>query len=201
MLTSAIIARFNLQIDDASELSSDEELALANEVYSEVCNDRPWEWLKSTFSGSTSVSVPYVALSSDFVMFSPNKENRSVVFIGTDYQEYSVVPFSSRREHLDADGFCYLDMVNRRLYFTKQPTEVKTVEYDYIKKPTALTTATEPIITTDSFGNMIAYGMAKRFPSIEQADKATSYARDNDSEYNHILTDLQIEDAHNKLGY
>lgn len=200
MLTSAIIARFNLQVDDSSELSSSEELDLANEVYSEVCNDRPWEWLKRTATGSTSISVPYIALPSDFKELSPNKEGVSVIFVGTTFEEYAVVPFSSRREHRDESNVCYIDVPNARLYFALQPTEVKTIEFDYLAKPTALTTATEPLITDSSFGNMIAYGMARRFPSIEQADKATSYANANEGEFNRILNDYRFIDANIKLG-
>lgn len=200
MLTSAIIERFRLQVDDATELSSDEEVALANEVYNEICNDRPWEWLKGEASGTTSTSVPYIALPSDFKELAPNKYLKSVVFVGSDYQEYTVVPFSARREHRDQDGFCYIDVPNQRLVFTKQPTEAKAVEFDYIKKPTDLTTSTEPVLTTAQFGNLIAYGMAKRFPSIEQAEKGTSYAGENAAEYKRILTDLQFEDSNIKLG-
>jgi hypothetical protein len=201
MLTSAIIERFNLQVDDATTLSSTEELALAQEVYNEVCADRPWEFLKKTATGTMSTSVSYIALPSDFKMFSPNLDERSVIFVGTDYDEYIVVAFSDRREYRNMDGYVYLDMVNRRLYFTKQPTVAKTIEYDYIKLPATLTLSTAPEVTTDSFGNLIAYGMARRFPNMEQAEKGTSYANENEREYDRILTNLQLEDAHLKLGY
>lgn len=200
MLTSAIISRFNLQVDDSSELSSDEELALANEIYSDVCNDRDWEWLKTTKADATSTSLPYVALPSNFKQLIPNKDNRSVIFVGTDYSEYEVVPFSSRRDYRNQDGFCYLDMVNRRLYFTLQPIAVKAIEYDYISTPTALTTTTAPIVTTDQFGTMIAYGMASKFNPIEQTDKKVSYQKENRMEYLKILSDLALEDANIKLS-
>lgn len=200
MIASNIIARFQLQVDDASELSTDESLALANEVYSDVCNDRDWEWLKSTVTGSTSISVPYVSLPSNFKQVIPNKENHSVVFVGTDYQEYLIVPFSSRRDYRDQDGYCYVDMVNRRLYFTKQPTSVKTYEFDYIALPTALTISTAPIVTTDQFGTLIAYGMAAKFNPIEQTDKTVSYQRENQTEYLKMLSDFRLEDANIKLS-
>jgi hypothetical protein len=200
MITSNIIARFNLQVDDSSELSSDEELALANEVYIDICNDRDWEWLKTTATGTTSISVPYIALPSAFKKLSTNSYNESVVFVGTDYQEYKVIPFSSRRDYRDQDGFCYLDMVNRRLYFTKQPTTAKAIEYDYITEPTALTLSTTPILTTDQFGTLIAYGMAAKFNPIEQTDKAVSYRTENTIEYQKILSDYRIEDSNIKLS-
>lgn len=37
---NAIIARFNLQTDQSSELSDTESLALAQEIYQEIQNDR-----------------------------------------------------------------------------------------------------------------------------------------------------------------
>lgn len=199
LLTSDIIARYNLQVDDASELSSDEELALANEIYVDVCNDRPWEWLKTTYAGVTSTTLPYITLPTDFKEFSLNKDRKSVVFVGTDFQEYKVIPFSSRRDYRNMIGFCYVD--SGKLYFTSQPSSVLDIEFDYIKRPTDLTLATEPIVTTDQFGKMIAYGMAAKFTNIEQPDKSKgSYQSNNKSEFDKMLTDLQLEDASIKLA-
>ena len=195
-----ILLRFQEQIDDATELSSVEELALANEVYIDVSNDREWEWLKTTATGTTSTSVDYLALESDFKQVIPNKDRRSIVFVGTDYQEYLIIPFSARRDFRDQDGFCYIDTPNQRLVFTLQPTEAKAIEYDYIKRPTLLTTSTEPLVTTDQFGNLIAYGMAAKFNPIELSDKSDSYRKENQEEYRKILTDLQLEDANVKLS-
>ena len=74
MTAEEIIARFNLQVDDSSELSSTEELALLNQCYREIQNDRSWEWLKTEETATTSISVPYIALPSDFRTLSPNME-------------------------------------------------------------------------------------------------------------------------------
>lgn len=200
MITSEIISRFELQVDDASELSSDESLALANEIYNDIANDRPWEWLKKTATGTTSTSVAYIALPSDFKELSPNKEGKSVIFVGTDYSEYQVVPFSSRRDYRNQDGFCYIDIATSRLYFTLQPTSAKAIEYDYIHRPTALTLSTAPLVTTDQFGNLIAYGMAAKFNPIEQTDKAVSYQRENQGLFLTMLSDHRLEDANIKLG-
>jgi hypothetical protein len=200
MLTSNIIARFNLQVDDASELSSDEELALAQEVYQEVCNDRSWNWLVKSFSGTMSTTLPYITLPVDYKEIQPNSNSEQVVFVGSEYQQYRMIPYSARRQYDNQDGYFYIDAVNRRLYFTKQPTETKQVEYDYIQHPPVLTPATEPLVTTNVFGEMIAYGMAARFPSIEQAEKGTSYSGENESRFNQMLSDLRLEDAHAKLA-
>lgn len=200
MVTSEIISRFNLQVDDSSELSESEELALANEVYSDIQDDRAWEWLKSEYSGTTSTSVDYIALPDDFSYIMPNSYDEAVVFVGDAYEEYKVVPFSSRRNYRDQDGFCYIDIANSRLVFTLQPTESKSVEYDYIKIADPLLPDTEPLVTTDKFGTMIAYGMAAKFNPIELSDKSQSYQRENKLEYLTLLSDFRLKDANNKLN-
>lgn len=196
MTVDSEIERFRLQVDDDSELSSTEELALANEVYDEIANDRPWEWLKSTATGTTSTSVSYIALPADFKTLSPNKDNRSVIFVGTDYNEYQVVPFSSRRDYRNVDGYCYIDVPNQRLYFTLQPTSAKAVEYDYIKRHTALVAGASPLFTMN---NLIAYGMASKFNPIEQTEKSVSYRQENTEAYKNLLSNLQMEDTLIKL--
>jgi hypothetical protein len=225
MLGSDIITRFNLQIDDASELSDSETLDIANEVYEDICNDRPWEWLKSSYSGSTSASVPYIALPSDFKLILPNYSglssgsfnnlgvpsgyrpssyasfaNQAVVFVGTTLTPYTIIPHSERRNYLNQDGFVYIDPVNSRLVFTLQPTEVKTVEYDYIKIPAAIEAGTSPLFRS-GFHKIIPYGMAARFNPIEGTDKNESYQKENQESYDKILADMAVEDAEAKLAY
>lgn len=200
MTTEEIIAKYNLQVDDASELSPDEELDLANDIYGDVCDDRDWEWLKKSYSGTTSTSVDYIALPADFKNILPNKDNRSVVFVGTDYSEYTVIPFSSRREYRNQDGYCYIDVPNSRLVFTLQPTSAKTVEYDYIKIAPDLDLVSSNPLFRAGFHPVIAYGMASRFNILEQSDKTTSYRRENLELYNQVLQGMALEDAKIKLS-
>jgi len=199
MTGAQIISRYQLLVDDASELSSDEELDLLNEVYGEIQDDRPWEWLRVTATGTTSTSVPYIALPTDFKYIMPNQDNESVVFVGTDFVEYKVVSYSRRREFRNQDGFVYIDIPNFRLYFTLQPITAKTIEYEYIKVAAALTTATSPLFRA-GLHSILAYAMAERLPSIEQADKITSYAPENQVRKQKILSEMATEDAQLKLA-
>jgi hypothetical protein len=201
MLTSDILLRYALQTDDASELSSTEQLALAQEVYDEIQDDRDWEWLRATATGTTSTTVSYVALPADFKKILPNKDNKSIVFVGTDYQEYVVIPMSSRHDYRNMDGFCYIDIPNQRLVFILQPTSARTIEYDYVKRAVALTPSTSPLVDTTQFNNLIAYGMARKFVNIEQQDKSGggSYQREFEKEYDRILSDFRLVDAEIKL--
>ena len=199
MTGAQIISRYQLLVDDASELSSTEELDLLNEVYGEIQDDRPWEWLRGTATGTTSTSVPYIALPVDFKHIMPNQDNESVVFVGTDFVEYKVVSYSRRREFRNQDGFVYIDIPNFRLYFTLQPITAKAIEYEYIKVAAALTTATSPLFRA-GLHSILAYAMAERLPSIEQADKITSYAPENQVRKQKILSEMATEDAQLKLA-
>ena len=198
MTGTEIIQRFNLQVDDSSELSDSEVLALANEVYSDIQNNRSWEWLKTSFTGNTSITVPYIALPSDFKNIAINKDNEAIVFVGTTFEEYKVVGFSERREYRDSTGFCYIDIPNSRLVFTEQPTEVESIEYDYIKIAPVLLTSTSPLYT--GYNNLISYGMSARFNNIELTDKSASYQRENQMEYSRMLSDMIMQDTNIKLS-
>lgn len=194
-----IIARFQLQVDDSSELSSDESLVLANEIYTEIQNDRNWEWLKKTYSGTTSTTVPYVALPTDFKTLSPNKYGTTIIFIGSNFQEYKVVPYSNRRQYRDTDGYCYLDIPNSRLYFTKQPTSAQAIEYDYVMVAPELTTATSPLFI-ETLHDVISYWMASKFDPIQLTNQGESYQRINTGLYWQKLTQLRLLDAKTKLA-
>lgn len=227
MTGTTLIQLLNRLVGDSAELSDSEALDLLNRKYTDVQNDRPWEWLKATATGTTSTSVPYIALPSDFKMMAPNSSgnqglqfgnsgvplgytgyiyepwpNVSVVFVGTEYQPYRVIPFEQRRNFIDSEGFCYIDIVNQRLYFTLQPTSVKVIEYDYIKVAPAITAGTSPIFSPNQPSNhaILAYGAAVEFPSLEQAEGQVNYAAHYQRQYDKILTDLAYEDANLKLA-
>lgn len=213
MTTADIISRFQLQVDDNSELSSDEELALANQVYREIANDRAWEWLKTEWTGTMSTSVPYITLPADFKMLSPNYSgdaywwatlgtnvgNNSIIYVGDDYEVYRVINFANRREYRDYSNVAYVDVPNQRLVFTKQPTEAKSVSFDYIKRPAALTLITSPLFN-EVYHEVIAYGMAKLIDAMLLTNKSESYQNVNEVQYLRILELMRQEDAYLKLN-
>lgn len=183
MLGSEIIAKFNLYVDDSSELSSTEELALLNKIYRKVLDEKDWEFLKKEYAGTTSTSVPYIDLPSDFKSITVNYNDdtdgpEQVVFVGSNFQRKYLIPFAERRLHRDADGWVYIDARQSRLYFTKQPTSAEAVEYDYIYNPDNLTTGTSPVFP-ERFHDILVHGMVVDFYSIEQTEKDRSYYKEN----------------------
>lgn len=190
----AIIDQFNLYVDDSSELSSAEELMLLNKIYRQVLDEKDWAFLRRSFTGQTSASVAYINLPDDFknitVNYYEDQEPDQVVFVGPNFDRYKVIPFSERRNYRDTDRYCYLDMPNKRLYFTKQPTSVKDIEFDYIYAPADLDLNTPPVFDTlGTLGHapIIGHGMVVDFYSIEQTEKGRAYYNENVNAYNKIL--------------
>jgi len=198
-----IIKRFELYLDDTSELSTQEELELAQRVFDSICNSNDWEILKKSASGVLSTSVPYIELPDDFAYITENANftNNSVsyeeglqgkiVFIGTTKTPYKVINWSDRRQYEGSTGYCYVDIANNRLYFTKQPTTADTYDFDYMSSGVDLKLTTE-FPFPDRFSAVLFHGMCVDGYIIQQFDKARSYADENQLKYQNILEDMKI---------
>lgn len=192
-----IITDFELQIDDTTDLSSDEELRVLNKVARDIYTNQVWEFLKKAYTTTTD-SNQYVSLPSDFQFILQNNNytdssfsaKRPVVFVGSNYSPYQVVSWSDRRQYRDQDGYCYVDIVNLRLYFTKQLSAGLNVEFDYQYMPEDLTISDTPTLPS-RFHDIFKYAMAVEDSIIQQSDKAKSYAPENRGKYKEILQNIQ----------
>ena len=200
MTAQEIISKFELYVDDTSELSSTEELALANKIYFKVCSQRDWEFLKNEWSGVTT-GANYVSLPSGFSHFIENnsytennesiEDNKSPKVIYVNSQPHKLINWSDRRQYANRNDYCYVDIVNSRLYFTYTPATSLAISADYIKTPDALTTGTSPIFPS-RFHDIIYHGMAVDDMIIQLFDKARSYAGENQRMYENILADMAL---------
>lgn len=200
---SQIITDFNLYIDDMTELSSTEELALLNRVYKNIASMKAWELFKKAHAGTTSTSLPYIELPSDFAFLTQNYNytetasnagENPVIFVGSTYKPYKVVSWSDRRQYRDQDNVCYIDIVDSRLYFAKQPTVAEAVEFDYIYTPADLTTGDTPVIPT-RFQPMIFHAMCIDDFIIQMSDKAKSYQREHEAKFKSYYDDMCMWNA------
>lgn len=202
MTINQIITGFNLQVSDITELSTVEEFIVANRVYTKICNNRPWEWLKTSIAGTilSDTTGFYITLPTDFAFVTENNSytlnNESVnnntvakvVFVGSNYRPYQLINYSDRRQYRDKIGYVYLDITNNRLVFTAKP-EAMTYEFDYIKVPPTLITGGTPVFP-NRFHDIIVYGMAVDDQIIQLSPKATSYAAENQAKYKSCMDDL-----------
>lgn len=187
MTKADIIEKFELYLDDGTELSTTETSDLFDKMYRQINSDRPWEGTKTEGTGTTSTSVPYVSLPANFLYLTANNNftdsseqaGRPVVFVGTTYEPYEVVSWSDRRRYRDESGFAYIDFANSRLYFTKQPSGAYSVEFDYHAQQTALATGDTPWFP-EEFHDLIYHMMCADDYVIQQSDKAKSYKSENE---------------------
>lgn len=188
----AVITKFELYAGDETELSSVEEMDLLQKIYSKVCAEEEWECLKTQFTGVQSTTVPYVALPDDFITMVRNKDrNQKVVYVGTNYDPYIVVTFDERRNYRNQKGYCYVDVAQNRLYFTKQPDSAESIEYDYTAFPDELTTTADTFVFPQRYWDIFYFGMLLDNDIIQMADKARTYMKDNAAQYQLILQDMK----------
>ena len=186
MNTQEIIEMFELYLDDTSELSSVEELALANRVYKKIML-KTYEFAKKDGTGTLSTTLPYVSLPTDFAFIpdTVSDEFPKVIYVGSNNDIYKVVNYSDRRKYTNQSNFCYIDFANQRLVFTRQPISADAYSFDYIYIPADLTLSTSPVFPVCH--EIIAHGMAIDSYIIQQFDKARSYAPENQMKYESAL--------------
>jgi len=216
--TTDIISKFELYLDDSSELSSTDELELVNKIYQEICDDRPWEFLKKPAAGTLTTGVDsfgnaqyYISVPTDFREFAINNQSNDntvgtennmspkVIFLSTQtngYTPWQVVNFSDRRQYLKSQGYAYLDMANSKIILCAAPNATDlTYEFDYIKIPPDLTAATvapysDPLFPA-RYWDAIYHKMAADDQIIQIFDRAHSYMAENQARYQKILLDMQ----------
>lgn len=192
-----IITKAQLYLDDTTDLSTQELSDLFDMKYRDLNSRKPWEGTKKQGSGTTSTTLPYVALASDFLYLTQNynytdssmEARRPVVFVGTTYDPYYVVSWSDRRQYREKEGYCYIDWATLRLYFTKQPISAKAVEYDYHGTMTELTNGDTPWFP-EQFHPWLFHEMVVDDFVIQQSDKAKSYAQENQTKADRYYTNM-----------
>jgi len=201
MLASDIIAKFELYVDDATELSSQQELDLLNKVYQHVCTDTDWEFLKKSVSGTFALTVPNIPVPADFGHFAENNQHTDntqeidnnaaprVIFIGSAYQPFQIVNWSDRRQHRNLSGTAYLDLPNNGITFTLAPTATDVYEFDYISVAPDLDLDDTPLFP-ERFQHMLYHLMAIDDEIILRFNRASSYAQDNQGAADDILADM-----------
>lgn len=199
MTVSEIIEKFQLQVDDSTELSSDEELDLFNDVYQELAFERPWNILKTSVTGT--IVSGEITLPTDFAYLYNNRNyagndthaNLPVIFVGSTYKPYYIINFDERRQYRTTSGYAYVDNAQGKIIFTVAPTET-TYEFDYIKIPATLTLTDTPIFP-ERFHKKFVYDMATQDSIIQMSDKLSDLLAVNKAESSRYMKNLEMWDS------
>ena len=199
-IASEIITKFQLFMDDSSDLSTQEGLDLLNSIVQEVASSRVWQVLLKEHTATQSTSVPYIALPSDFAFLTDNNNetdaafeaSRPVIFVNNN--AIQVLSYQDRRSHRDETGYAYIDIALDRLVFTKQPSTAGSIEFDYSSVPANLAMS-DTLPFPDRFKAVFYHLMCVDDFIIQQSDKAKSYAGENLSRGTKILDQMAYWDA------
>lgn len=204
MTAQTIIELFELKVDDTTELSTAEELALLNRIYQMVCDDRPWEILKKSADGTmtttTTITAPtdfaYLVENVNYTDNSWSTEINSkpagVLINGNKWLK--LINWSDRRQYTNADGYVYYDPTAGALVTTYAQPAGATYSFDYKSVPADLTLGTEPVFP-ERFHSMFAYAMATDNMATQLFDKARSYAQENERVYLQYLQRMAVWNA------
>ena len=198
MTGQEIIDNFETYVDDSSELSPVQELALLNKVYRIVLNQRPWEFLKKEFVG-TSNGTTSIDLPADFAYMVPNMNYTdnsyetegygTSILLGTTRSPYKMVNWSDRNQYQNNSGVCWINIRTMKLEFGVAPATGQALQFDYIYNPDDITLLSSPVFPS-RFHDILYHRMAVDESIIELFPKAQSYAVENMDYYRSYLKDM-----------
>jgi hypothetical protein len=201
---SQIIAKFETYVDDTTELSTAEELALLNKVYQKIADERPWEILKVEGSG-TMASTTTITMPANFAHFVENmnmtdnseqawanSKPTGILINGNKWLQ--IINWSDRRQYLNQDGFAYLDIAASLIVTPFAQPASATYSFDYKSVPADLLIGGTPIFPA-RFHDMIYHAMAVDDMIIQLFDRARSYAQENQAMYNSYLQRMCLWNA------
>ena len=212
-----IIKKFELQVDDITDLSEDEELGLLNDKLQDVYNDRPWICLRKPATGAlaydTVKGLWYAPQPADFKSFAINNLSTDnsvgvrnnampmVVFVGSARAPWQLVNYADREQYRNRAGYAYLDPIEQKVYMTYAPSDTGSYLFDYIHIPADLEEVTdEPTLIPVPFRKMLSFAMAADNDIIQRSSIANSQQAQNQAKYEDVLGDMQLWDADQYLN-
>ncbi len=198
-----IIDRFELYTDDTTDLSSDEELILANDKLRLVYMEQPWEFLRRKKTGNVEGDGK-ITLPTDFDEFLENFTDDPAVgeaimkVVYVNRSPYLVVPMGQRNAN-SFSNICWIDPSDGKINFAQSPGAGASYEYDYKTSPDDITVATSPKLPAE-YHPMIVFSMLIDEEIIKKSEKARSSMQDNFVQYQRYLKNLKLRDARFKLA-
>ena len=197
-----IIDRFELYTDDTTDLSSDEELILANDKLRLIYMEQPWEFLRRKKSGVVE-SDGKITPPSDFDELMENYSEDPTVgepitkVVYVCRSPYLVVPMGQRNAN-HYSNVCWIDPTDGKINFAQNPGVGAAYEFDYKTSPDDITVSTSPKIPAE-YHPMVVFSMLIDEEIIKKSEKARSSMQDNAVQYQRYLKNLKLRDARFKL--
>lgn len=200
-----IIEKFETYTDDTTDLSSDEELILANDKLKLIYMEQPWEFLRRKKTGTVEVDGK-ITLATDFDEFMENFSDdptygepvMKVIFIGSQKSPYLVVPMGQRNAN-NFSNVCWIDPSDGKVNFSQNPGTGASYEFDYKLAPEDITINTSPKLPPE-YHPMVVFSMLIDEEIIKKAEKARSSMQDNAVQYQRYMKNLKLRDARFKLS-
>ncbi len=194
-----IINKFELWTDDQTELSTDEELFLANEKAKEIYGESVWEFLRKNVTGNfINGEIDLATVAPDFIFMMANYSDDTtsyltptnpVVFVGG--RPYRVIPMGMKKQFENQDA-CYVDIAAKKIKFTN-PTLAGTFDFDYQYMPEDFTETTSPPLPVSHL--IIVYAMLVDDDIIQKTDKGRSNVKENMTKYVTLMSNLKSYNA------
>lgn len=199
-----IIEKFETYTDDTTDLSSDEEISLANDKLRLIYMEQPWEFLRRKKSGVVE-SDGKITLPTDFDEFLENFSDdptigepiMRVVFIGSQKAPYLLVSMGQRNAN-NFSNVCWIDPSDGKINFSQNPGTGVSYEFDYKTSPDDITVNTSPKLPPE-YHPMIVFAMLIDEEIIKKLEKARSSMQDNAVQYQRYMKNLKLRDARFKL--
>ena len=199
-----IIERFELYTDDTTDLSSDEELTLANDKLRLVYMEQPWEFLRRKKTGSVE-SDGKITVPTDFDELMENYSEDptisepllKVIFIRSQRSPYFFVPMGQRNAN-QFSNVCWIDPSDGKINFAQSPGTGASYEFDYKTSPDDIAVGTSPKLPPE-YHPMIVFLMLIDEEIIKKSEKARSSMQENAVQYQKYLKNLKLRDARFKL--
>ncbi len=189
MTGQEIIDHFQWLVDDEN-VDETRELVLLNRAYYRICSKRLWNFLKAVDDSQTiaASTKAYTCPADTMVLLPINWYKDS----DGNYTQKTKVSFQNRLKYATSNSFYWYDKKNNNFALTRDPSadEVgRTLVLDYLAKPDALTTSTEPIFD-EGFHTLLAYEMMRQYYYNDQGEKNRSWNREAQTEWDSIYKDM-----------
>jgi len=190
MNTQTVINKFRVWVDDASELSPEEEVDLAQEKLDEFLGERTWDFLKKT--ATVSIVSNEITLPTDFKYILKTGLPEEYLYVKVDTKKIRLVSLQDR-DSWGGENVAYIDYAESKIKFTNPTTGVST--FDYVRESDEITINSE-IIGPRSVGYAIGRLMARDFYTLDQTEFGRSQYAANDAAYEKLLGQMSVHNQY-----